>query len=224
MVDARWVVNATRHDRGDHGTTAQLDTALHGLRREGEVGGPGADDRLTRHGEAGQGTWSEFGHPAIHLVGRDDFARVVPVALGLVPQGGQRVTLLVGPCDEQRAGALHGDADLLGVLTEKVVAARDQSGFQGSGSGVEAGVQQGGVGLAGAVTDVVAPLDQRHGQSRARQCAGDGASDDSRADDRDVADLRRGVHDRVSFCVDAAAACRQRSRCSAARSAGQSGS
>src|SRR6185312_7537547 len=58
-------------------------------------------------------------------------------------------------------GPLDGNAGLLGVVPEKVIAAGDQPGFQGAGGGVVPGVQQRGVGLAGAVTDGSVPARSR---------------------------------------------------------------
>ena len=174
--------------------------------------------------QPGQCARPEFGYPAIHLVAGDDLARAVAVALGLVLQRGQRVALLLGPGDQQGARALDGDAGPFGVGTEQLVTAGDEPGLERPGLGVEAGVQQGGVGLAGAITDVVAALDQRDGQAGPPEGAGDGAADDAGADHDDVANLVRAVHDWTSFDVSAAAAAwRQRSRCSVARSSDHTG-
>ena len=211
---------------GDGRAAAQLDAALDGVGGQREVGGPGADDGFAGHGESGQGAGAEFGDAAVHLVGVDDFAGLVAVALSLVLQVRQGVDFLIGPGDEQRAGPLDGNAGLLGVVPEKVVAAGDEPGFQGAGGGVVAGVQQRGVGLAGAVTDVVSGVDEGHGQAGAGQVAGDRGSDDAGADDDDIADVRGGGgHGCVSLGASAAvAACFHRCRCSAARSADHRGS
>jgi len=74
----------------------------------------------------------------------------------------QGVDFLIGPGDEQRAGPLDGYAGLLGVVPEKVCSRARRAGFQGAGGGVVPGVQQRGVGLAGAVTDVVSGVDEGH--------------------------------------------------------------
>ena len=140
----------------------------------------------TGHGQPAERAGAEVGYSPVDLVGVDDLAAVVAVAFGLVPQRGQRVELFVGPRDEQRAGALDRDAGRLGVVAEQGVPARARAGLQRARGRVEPGVQDRGVGLAGAVADVVAGLEQRHRQRRAGECAGDRGADDAAADDGDV--------------------------------------
>ena len=74
-------------------------------------------------------------------------------------------------------------------------------------------MQQRGIGLAGAVTDIVAGLDEGDGQVGAGQFAGDRRTDDAGADDDDVADLGVVVWSRwVSFGASAAVAAFHRRR------------
>ena len=110
---------------------------------------------------------------------------MIAVAAGVVFDGGEAVELLGGPGDEQRAGALERDADFFGVVEQQPVAARDEPGFQRAGLGVIAGVQDRGVGLAGAGADV-ARVQEHDAQLKARQFARDGGADIPGADDCDV--------------------------------------
>ena len=177
------------HRPGHPCAAHQSRAARHGIGRKGEVRRPGADDGLAGHSQPAQHAWTQIGDPPIDLVGADDLAAVVEVSFGLVLQTGKRVELFVGPRDQQCAGVLDRDTRLFGVVAEQLVAARHQSRLEGVGGRVVSGVQQRGIGLAGAVTDVVACLEQGHREVRARERARNRRADDSGADDDDVADI-----------------------------------
>ena len=151
----------------------QVGAAPAGVGGQCEVRGPGADDRLVGDGERAERTRPEGGQLAVHLGGVDDQRVVIAVLAGLVLQGGQRVELFLVPRDEQRAGAFDRDPGLSGVGAQQVIAATHEPALQGAGRGVEAGVQDGGVGLAGAVADVDAGLEQRDRQLVAGQLSRD---------------------------------------------------
>jgi len=122
----------------------------------------------------------------VHPVGADDVAAVVAVGLGLVQQSGQRIELLAIPGHQDRPGALDGDARGGSEVGEQPVPAADHRRLQGAGFGVEPGVQDRRVGLAGAVADVAAGLEQGDGQVVAAELTGDGGADDACPDDGDV--------------------------------------
>jgi len=65
--------------------------------------------------------------------------------------------------------------------------AAHQAGLDRAGLGVEAGVQEGGVGLACPRADISTCLHERAAQLKARELARDRAADDAGADDDDVA-------------------------------------
>ena len=213
------------HRPGYPRTTHQSRAARHGIGRQGEVRGPGTDDRLAGHRQPAQHTGTQIGDPPIHLVGTDDLAAVVEVSFGLVLQTGKSVELFVGPRDQQCAGVLDRDTRLFGVVAEQLVAARHQSRLERFGGRVVSGVQQRGIGLAGAVTDVVACLEQGHREFRARECARNRGADDPGADDDDVADIDGATHVVVgSSCARTDSAARiHRDMNSSARSADHSG-
>ena len=94
-----------------------------------------------------------------------------------------------------------------GVVGEQLVAAAHQARFQGAGLGVESGVQDRGVGLAGAVADVGARVDASPPRARRPpELARDGRTDDAGADDDDV--VRRGARRRRQWRVSSCAAVR----------------
>jgi hypothetical protein len=148
----------------------------------------------------------------IHLVGGDDPGVRVVVADRLVPQRRQRRELLRVPGDEDRAERFDRDPGGLRIGREQVVALANQAGLQRARDGVEPGVQDRRVGLAGALADVVAAVDDRHRQPVTGELAGDGRADDSGADHRDIEDRHA-----------ASAAALQRARKSAARPADHCG-
>ena len=64
--------------------------------------------------------------------------------------------------------------------------AADERGLQASGLRVEAGMDNGGIGLRGAGADIVGALEQHGAQSIAGQLATDGGADHAGPDDDDV--------------------------------------
>jgi hypothetical protein len=129
------------------------------------------------------------GHRGVYLIRVHDAAGVVPVGLCLRLQSGKGLQLFVGPGDEQSSRALDGDAGLCGVGPEKPVAPGHQPGLKRSWLGVETGVEDGGVGLAGSVADIGLGLEERYGQVGACEVSRDGGSDDAGPDDRHVESL-----------------------------------
>ena len=99
---------------------------------------------------------------------------------------GSSPALLLVPRDEQRAGALERDADPRGVLGEQLAPARDEARLDRAGLGVEARVEEGGVGLAGAGADVRGGLQERHVEVEAGELARDRRADHAGADDDHV--------------------------------------
>lgn len=163
--------------------------ALPGVRGQGEVGGPCADDGLVGNRQASEHAFAQIGQDLVHLVRVHDVAVLVPVGLGLFLQARQGVELFLVPGHQHGTGVLDGDAGGLGVVAQQVVAASHEPGLQGARFRVEACVQDGGVCLAGSVSDVVAGFEQRHGDVVAGQFACDGRADNASSDHHDVEDL-----------------------------------
>ena len=84
----------------------------------------------------------------------DDLGVPVTVGGSLGGELWQRGRLVVVPRHQHRADLLDRDADRRRVLAQQRVAAGDQPGLERPWGGVEAGVQDRGVGLAGAGADV----------------------------------------------------------------------
>ena len=201
----------------------QGDAAVDGVGGQREVDRPGADDRLVGHGHTAERPWPEVRQLRVDGLGVDEFAAVIAVGFGLVFQRRQGVELFLVPGDQDGAGVLDRDAGVGGVFGEQVIAAADHGRFQRAGLGVETGVQDGGVGLAGAVADVVAGFEQRDRQLVAGQFSSDGGADDAGADDDDVVAGRSGHED---SCLGYVVAARSRHcwRNSSARAVVQLGS
>ena len=171
--------------------------SVHGVGGQCQVDRPRADDRLVGDGQPAQGAGAEVRNLPIDLCRVDDLAVPIAVGDGLVAQAGQGVELLVVPGDQDGAGVLDRDAGVAGVFGQQPIAAADHRGFQRAGFGVEPGVQDRGVGLAGAVADIISGVEQRHRQLVAGQFAGDGRADDTGADHDDV---MGGVHSGFLGC------------------------
>ena len=91
--------------------------------------------------------------------------------------------LLFVQCQHQRAALLIGDIQLCTDLLGQRYAAHIQPCHAGAGGGVVACVENGAVGLGGAVCHIVLGLKDDHLVVVARQCVGCGGTDDTTADD-----------------------------------------
>jgi hypothetical protein len=113
--------------------------------------------------------------------------------VGALHDAGELAQLLVIPCNEQRARALHGNADPPGVVGQQLEPACHQPRLQRAGLGVEAGVEQRGVRLARARPHVGSGLEQGHTKVEAGQLPRERATHHARADDGHVR-VERLVH------------------------------
>ena len=90
---------------------------------------------------------------------------------------------LLVQCQHQRAALLIGDIQLCADLLCQRHAAHVQPCHAGAGGGVVACVENGAVGLGGAVCHIVLGLKNDHLVIVARQCVGGSGTDDATADD-----------------------------------------
>ena len=90
---------------------------------------------------------------------------------------------LLVQCQHQRAALLIGDIQLCADLLCQSHAAHVQPCHAGAGGGVVACVENGAVGLGGAVCHIVLGLKNDHLVVVARQCVGGSGTDDATADD-----------------------------------------
>ena len=157
-----------------------------------------------------------MGLPPHQLVEVDGSNIGVLVGRRLLGDGGEARCLLVVPGHEQGPGALDGDARRLGVGPEEVEAACDQTGFERPRRGVEPGVEDGGVGLARAGSDVGGGVEQHDRCARQGCRPGDRRAHHPGPDHGHVLGAHR---DRV-----ASAASRQRTRRASASSGVTAGS
>lgn len=170
----------------------QMDSGAHGLGGVGQRRRPGADDALVGDFERAEGAGAQVGFAGAQFTGVQEACRVVFVPFGLDQQGGECGQLLFVPGDEQGSDAFDGDSGLGRTGAESLLSFTYQPGFRRAGYGVETGVQDGGVGLRGAVADVVGGVEERGAQPVTGQFAGDGGADDARADDGHVVDRGAG--------------------------------
>ena len=89
-------------------------------------------------------------------------------------------------CQHQRAALLIGDIQLCADLLCQCHAAHIQPCHAGAGGGVVACVENGAVGLGGAVCYIVFGLKDDHSVVVARQRIGGSSTNDATADDRDI--------------------------------------
>lgn len=202
----------------------------HCLGGVGQGGRPGADGALAGYVQRGERAGAEVRFALVQRGGPDQAGVPVVVAFGLLGEAGQRGELLLVPGDEERADGFDGDAGLGSVGGQQAGALADQACLQGAGHRVEAGVQDRGVGLGGALSDVVLRLDEGDAQTGvAGEGAGDRTADDSGADDGHVVRdrwQRSSVGDRHAGVPSSSAvtAARKRPRRSAASSGDTRGS
>ena len=161
-------------DRSRHRFERSVDTAVDRVGGQRQVGGPGADDRLVGHGQAAEGALARGAGTCRYTSSASTISHAV-VAVVARPWSAAPAARRVPRRSRRPAGrrcARPGCRSASAYSDSRSVAARDQPGFEGAGLGVEPGVQDRGVGLAGAVTDVVAGLEQRDRSARSRPAPG----------------------------------------------------
>ena len=163
-------------DSRDRARAAEVTSAQQRFGRVGERRGERADERLVGHLERPAGAWPELGFAPVELVHAELGDLAVAVCVGALDDAGELGQLFVVPRYEQRARALDGDADPVGVVGQQPEPARHQPCLERAGLGVEAGVEQRGVRLARAGPHVRPGLQQGHTQVEVRQLARNGAA------------------------------------------------
>ena len=151
-------------------------TRLHRLGGEGQRGGEGTDDALVGHLERAHRAGPEIGLAPIELLHTELPDRLVAVGPRTLDDPRKLGELLVVPGHQQGTRALERDPHALRVLAEQLVAARHQGRLERARLGVEAGVEQGGVGLAGAGAHVGPRLEQGDAEVEAGELARDRAA------------------------------------------------
>ncbi len=151
--------------------------------------GPRVDQRFTRHAE-GAGDAAAEGRLQRPRLGRRQRCDVVDAGLaGAFHQGRQAVRFLGGPGDDEGAALDERQAEPFVDLAILGVAGADARRLQRPDGGVEPGVQNGAVGLRGAVEHLLGLLQHHHARAVQREAPGDGAADDAGPDHRDVEGL-----------------------------------
>ena len=98
----------------------------------------------------------------------------------------QRRAVLIAQADHQAAALVVGKIQLFGKGRHHAAARHVQGGHAAACGGVEPGVDDGAVGLAGAAADVLLLVQYQNVRPEAAQFPGGGAAADPRADDDDV--------------------------------------
>ena len=143
---------------------AQLAAREHGLGGERERRREGTDDALVGNLERALGAGTEMRLSPVQLLDPELADGRIPVGLSPLDDARERGQLGLIPRDEQSAGALERYPRSGGVPAEQLVAAAHEARLDRPGLGVEAGVQQRRVRLAGPSPDVRGGVDQRAAQ------------------------------------------------------------
>ena len=170
----------------DRRPASQLAAGQHRLGRERKRRRERADEPLVGHLERTQGAPPEMRLAPVELLDPDLADGVVAVGARALHDARQLGHLLLVPRNQQRPGALDGDAHARRVVGQQPVAAHDELGLERARLGVEAGVQQRRVRLARPGAHVRPRLEQGHAQGELRQLARDRAADHASPDDQDI--------------------------------------
>lgn len=109
-----------------------------------------------------------------------------PVLMGAGDDRGEALPLLLIPRDHDRRGLHKRQVKSLMHQPVFAMSALDAARFPAAGSGVEAGVKETAVALAGAVDDIGIALQEKRASPGQDEGAEGGASHNSRADDCDI--------------------------------------
>ena len=170
----------------DRRAAKQRAARLQRLGGEGQRSGERTDDPLVGHLERPHRAGAEMGLAPVELLRSQLTDRLVAVGPRALDDPGELGKLLVVPGHQQGAGALERYAHALRVLAEQLIAARHQTGLERARLGVEARVEQRGVGLAGAGAHVGPRLEQRDTEVEAGELARDRAAHHAGPRDQDV--------------------------------------
>jgi len=156
---------------------------VHGVLGRGDGQVPGAHDAAGGRQQRLDDRFREIGLAPPGLLPGEQLQPRHAVDAAPVPQFVQGRQLIVGEGQDERAVALEGHGELFADLVVHGVAGHVEPGFQGTRLGVEAGVDDGAVGLGGGVGDIALLLDQERLELVAAQLAPDEAPDDPASDD-----------------------------------------
>ena len=149
--------------------------------------------------QSAERTGPEVRFVAIELRRIDRLRRRIAVARRRDFDVGKCGELFGVPGDEHGADAFDGNAGLRAVGAQQGVAAPHELRLQRAGLGIEAGMQDRGVRLAGPGADVAGGVEENAAQAVLGKLAGNGGTDDAGADDGDVVGDGRSCHARRVF-------------------------
>ncbi len=173
-------------DRVHRRAAPQLAAGRDRLGGEGQRRGERADDPLVGDLQGASCAGAEVRLAPVELLHSQLADRLVAVGPRALDDPRELGELLLVPGHQQRPGGLDRYPDSLRVAAEQLVAAHHQPRLERARLGVEPGVQQRRVGLAGAGAHVRARLEQHHAQVEARELARDRAAHHSRPRDQDI--------------------------------------
>ena len=183
-------------DAGDLGFQMKPGPVADGGFRQSQTVFPGGTDGGGGSVEGGLYLVRQLGVHTAGLVAGEDFqaGHAVGVAPGL--EGVQGGALLRGEGQHKRAAGPIGDVQLLAQLPGQSHTPHVEPGHQGAGQGIIAGVENGGIGLGGAVGHVVFLLQNAHPDLVFGELKGRGGAHNAAADDEYI------VHKQnLDFCL-----------------------
>ena len=199
-------------------TQEEVGTRRDRLGGVGQGHAPRIDDRLPGDPQSASRTQPERGLAAADLGRVDQLGAHVAIGERLGQEAGKGGLLVVIPRDEKPPGGLDCDARLRGIGRQQLIALVDEPRFERARNRVEAGVQDGRVGLRRPCTDVIGSVEEDHREIGASQTTSDGRSHHAGPDDTDICGPTLHGHDRVSLWASIlrrAAASKRASRSSA---------
>ena len=172
------------------GVEKKFHTVLSGIFGKGDGHAEGTDDGAGGRVQSGCHLPGEGGLQLVNLLCGEDTQTLYAVFLPAAEKLLQTGNVFAVKAQYQRAVAAIRKIQLAGQVLHHAAAGYIEFRFQGAGLGVKAGMNNGGICLAGAGTDIFLPFAQGHLQLPAAQLPGGGTAHGSAADDNGVIDHR----------------------------------
>jgi len=174
---------ALPQEASDGGLQAQLDTVGDGVLRGRKAQRKGIDDAPRGRIERAGGRLCEAWLTPAHLLRGEQFQAGDAIFSTAVIEFPQRGEVLLADAHHIRAATLKLDIQLTADLVEQGIARHVQTGFGAPRLGVIAGVDDGRVGLGGALAHVRGPVHEEDAQAIARELARNVGAHHASADD-----------------------------------------
>ncbi len=180
---------AVAGERGHGRVEGELDAVGAGVLEKGDREAEGVADAGRGRPERGDGLVRDVWLHAEKLFSLDDAKALDAVLAAAFEEGLEAGAGVVGGADDERSDAHEGELEVAREVVEEGVTLDVEAGHERAGTRVEAGVDDGGVGLGGSAADVVGGLEHEEAALVAGKLAGRGAAAHARTDDDDVVDV-----------------------------------